>query len=666
MRTAASLLILLALTIGVYWKLTISNQYTWLENPDNSNQVRPWLEYQAREFHAHRLPLWDPYEWGGQPLIAQVLPGLTNPLNWILFAAPLRDGHISIANLHWYWVLIHWLAAALCYALCRDLGASMGRAIAGGAIFGFAGYIGHATTPQFLTSSLGVPIVILFLARVWRGHRPLASAAGCGAALGAAFFGGHHNVPIYLSVIAGGFWLSYLVLERRRAIAPIAMFTVTAGLVSAVQVLPTIEYGRQAVRWVGAPEPQHWNDRVPYSVHAEYSLYARGIPGLVVPGLGIHAEPFVGICALSLAIAALITRRRSPVVRLLGVIALAGMLLALGRDTPVHRIVYTLIPMVEKARYPAMAIVICQCAIAALASLADLSNPRRFAQVLAAVGVAGFALYAVLHSLGRIPANHPAWIVAAVALALAAWAMWLRANSVVLIALVMVEIFVHPVILQRRDVPGSYAAMIAAQSDIAGFLAGRPGWFRADFDEDVVPYNFGEWHGIEQFGGYVAGMPERTLALVGHENTARLLGVQYHVGTKPSNPAQVEVFQSRSGLKVYQDPRIGQPIWSIHQQPCPMTDRFAVVERLPGRSVFEVDLACPGLVVTGDIFYRGWRARVDGARVPIQEIEGAVRAVAAPAGHHRIEYAYQPTSVYLGAVLTVLGLLLAAAMLLSP
>jgi hypothetical protein len=66
--------------------------------------------------------LWDPFEWAGYTLIGQVQPGIVNPLNWILFAMPLRDGHIPITTLHWYWVLIHWLGAVFCYALCRDLG----------------------------------------------------------------------------------------------------------------------------------------------------------------------------------------------------------------------------------------------------------------------------------------------------------------------------------------------------------------------------------------------------------------------------------------------------------------------------------------------------------------------------------------------------------------
>jgi hypothetical protein len=37
----------------------------------------------------------------GQPLAGQIQPGTLNPLNWLLFAAPLKDGFISRGALHW-------------------------------------------------------------------------------------------------------------------------------------------------------------------------------------------------------------------------------------------------------------------------------------------------------------------------------------------------------------------------------------------------------------------------------------------------------------------------------------------------------------------------------------------------------------------------------------
>ena len=75
MRTLAVLILLLAISAGFYWKLAISGEYTWLESPDMAFQVRPWLDFGAREFHTGRLPLWDPYLYAGQSLIGQVQTG---------------------------------------------------------------------------------------------------------------------------------------------------------------------------------------------------------------------------------------------------------------------------------------------------------------------------------------------------------------------------------------------------------------------------------------------------------------------------------------------------------------------------------------------------------------------------------------------------------------
>ena len=82
-RPAAALAILLVLTAAFYWKLTLSTQWTYLEGPDLAIQVRPWLDLAAREFHAGRFPLWDPYEWAGHTLIGQVQPAVKPPLKWL-------------------------------------------------------------------------------------------------------------------------------------------------------------------------------------------------------------------------------------------------------------------------------------------------------------------------------------------------------------------------------------------------------------------------------------------------------------------------------------------------------------------------------------------------------------------------------------------------------
>ena len=670
-RTPAALVFLLLLTAGFYWQLTISRRYTWLENPDQALQVRPWLDYEAREWHAGRVPLWAPDEWGGQSLIGQVQPGVANPLNWPLMAMPLRDGHIPVETLHWYWVLIHWVAAAFLYWLCRDLGAGRGASVVGGAIYALAGFVGHSDTPQFLMGAVWIPVMLLFLARVARRERILASASWSGAALGAAFLGGHHNIPIYTSVVLGAVWAWLLARDwrKRRLWMAAALFGMVAALVAAVQILPAVEYGRQSLRWVGAPDALKWNDRVPYSIHEEYSLGWRAIPGLVLPDPARHAEPFLGSVAVALALIALWYGRRRREVRLLGGVALGGLLLALGSDTPVERLAYLAIPMVEKARYPAFAIVIAQAAVAALAAL-GIEIGRAAARGRkplgrASWGMVGFAAavggyWLACRWLGRPTYAEPLWPAVAAPLGLAVVWRWGRVAPAAVLALFLVEAMAPRAAVQPRGGPGSYEQMMESQRDIAGFLRRQPGWFRVWLDEDVVPYNFGDWYGIEQWGSYTASMPIAVHALVGHPEALRFFGVQYTVARKATNAAQVEVFASASGLKVFRDPAIGPPLWMERPKAegC-APDQLRVAGRTPGYTRIEATAGCAGLLVVGDPWFTGWRAWVDGRRVRVDHYHDVIRAVPLAAGAHTVEFRYWPGSVGWGAALSAAGLLAA-------
>src|SRR5579862_4396035 len=97
-------LLLFLIVAGFYWRITMTRQYSWLDNPDGVNQVLPWMQFQTSAFHKGELPLWDPYEWGGQPLVGQAQPGTAYPFNWILFSLPLRNGFIRHGFLQWYFV----------------------------------------------------------------------------------------------------------------------------------------------------------------------------------------------------------------------------------------------------------------------------------------------------------------------------------------------------------------------------------------------------------------------------------------------------------------------------------------------------------------------------------------------------------------------------------
>jgi uncharacterized membrane protein YfhO len=73
----------------------------------------------------------------------------------------------------------------------------------------------------------------------------------------------------------------------------------------------------------------------------------------------------------------------------------------------------------------------------------------------------------------------------------------------------------------------------------------------------------------------------------------------------------------------------------------------------------EANLGCKGLIVLGDTYFPGWYATVDGRAAKVWEVDGLVRGVEVAAGAHVVEMRYSPRSVWLGAGLSLLGLMAA-------
>jgi hypothetical protein len=464
-------------------------------------------------------------------------------------------------------------------------------------------------------TAIWMPLVFLFFERVVRGEKPVSSAALCGAALGMSFLAGHHQIPIAASVLMGALWLWHVAgrLRDRKAWACAAVFLCVWISVAAAQWLPTLEYGRHAVRWVGDAGALTWRDRVPYEVHRQFSMDARIVQGLVRRGMDFYVSPFVGFVAAGLALAALIRRFRDGAVLLFAAIAAGGLILALGTHTPIYRHLYLYVPLVEKARTPAFSVVLLQVGIAVLAALGLQALTSK------APRLAWLALPVFLFEAGMAAPHHG-----------------------------------------LLDRPGAYWKTMRDQSDIAKFLRSRPGWFRVQVNDEDVPYNFGDFFGIEQFGGYLPSMPENVFRALGRADTQRLFGVRYYVGRAAPDPAFREVFVSQSGLRVFENDANWQPLTIDRETPCEGADEFRVIARYPGSMSLSVKTGRPGTLVVGDAYYKGWRATVDGRSVPIREYEGVARAVSLGQGSHTVEFRYLPWTVCAGAAFTLVGLAITA------
>lgn len=706
-----------------FWKLVLTNQYTWLESPDLAYQVLPWFQFQAGEWHAGHFPLWDPYLWNGQPLLGQAQPGAAYPLNWLLFLAPLRNGWIRLGYLHWYFVAIHWMAAVFCYWLCRDLRRGRIAALFGGSLFALSGFMGTTDWPQMLNGAVWIPLVILFLLRALRGERPISNGILAGVFWGVSWLGGHHQVPIFLSLTVGALCL-YHAIELQadsrlgfrirwhvvRLTALAAAFAVAAG---ALQILPAVEYGKLAIRWVGAQGTVGWNDKVPYIVHREYSFNPVSVLGVIVPGWHRNSDAFMGSVALALAALATSLLWRDRLVRLFFAIAIGGLLFALGDANVIHGILYSLIPMVEKARSPGMATVMFNFGISVLTAYgidlyhAQASGPMasRIAKISAAVGC---VLLAVSFGRASVAANQRigderAILVGLCALGVAgllyAWSrqsLGFPALAAFTFGLMIFEVgLVTTAQLPHREERQRNTLLPKMQenSDIVEFLR-QQGFLRVVIDDEAIPYNFGDWYGVETYRGYLASV---TVNLIRTETemplTPKLFGVKYSVKKSPDNAEQIMVFRGKSGLNVYLNPGALPRVWSVHEiatvkhegearnaiqtldvrhkafvfgppppvESCPSEeDEVRLTRHAANRVSIEASMRCRGMVLLSDTAYPGWVARVDGKEVPIHDANLALRGVIVDAGKHRIEMTYRPRSVIVGASLSLSAWLAAA------
>lgn len=700
MRRLAAPLLLFLLCVAFYWKLTLSSDYTFLDSPDLANLDLPRLQFQSNTWRLGYFPLWDPYQWLGQPFLGQVT-GLAYPANWFLRYFPLdNNGKLTLTGVHWYFVLIHFQAALFSYLLCRSLKRSHAASILGGLVFALGGFLGTTDWPQILNGVLWLPLITLFLIRALRGRQAIGSAALSGAFLGIAWLSGHHEVPIYASTAIAAVWLTALLRGPNRVnIAKLATTAaISTALFAALQVIPAQEYAPQVKRWVGVENPIGWKEPVPYSVHQSFTWQPSEILGIVTPRQATHVNPFIGIVAFSLAILGTYHNfRRLPQVQILTAIAIAGIFLSLASFNFLHGFLYSALPIFGKARVPARALALFNFGIAPLVAYGLDSLQRRQSPALRKV-IFTLTATAVLIYLAATVGLRPAQPQMMTALTAILGAVLFAAArrlpiprsilAIPITLLILVEIGnVSGAELASRSLPtrAGYIDKLFQHNDLAAYLRAQTQPIRVDIIDDAIPYNFGDWHAIPVLGGFAASAPINLLQLEKHKpRTQDLLGINYYIGKAPSRPDLVLLTDTSSGLNVYRNPNALPRLWTVHKatqlkdpdainarleatdfnprtdalflttppnlETCPGDDTIDATEsKNPNRIHINVKLNCRGLVILSEAHFPGWRARIDGRDAEILAPFGALRGLIVEKGEHHIEYSYFPASAKQGA-----------------
>ena len=126
---------------------------------------------------------------------------------------------------------------------------------------------------------------------------------------------------------------------------------------------------------------------------------------------------------------------------------------------------------------------------------------------------------------------------------------------------------------------------------------------------------------------------------------------------------RLEVIPHSNALAHMADPAFDSRQTAIVEAPpgcslsdAPGQDSVTLTSDELDRVTFRVHAASDGFLVMSDTFYPGWRAEVDGKPLPVVRTNFALRGICLPAGDHQVVFVFDPLTLKIGAVLSVIGL----------
>jgi hypothetical protein len=409
---AAAIFLLAGLTL--FWPI-FTGQF--LAGPSSDQYVAGYgfRLFGAEHFRAHgRIPLWNPFLFGGLPFVAAMHGDVFYPTAWLRWLLPTD----TAMNLGFAGHIV--LAGFTMYAFLRTLGVAWGAAVVGGIAWELSGLVAGLVHPghdgKLFVAAL-TPLLFLGVRLAVRTGHP--AYFGLVALTVGLSLHGHPQLAYYLFVGAALWALWLLLLDSERPprsrtprLAAAGLGAVTLGFcLYAIQALPFYEYIPFSPRAPEGGASTGWEYMTAYSLPPA-ELIALVLPefhGLKEAYWGTnplkHHTEYLGVMALTLASVGVADRRRRSTVKALGAIAVLFLLVALGRHTPFYRLWYEVMPLMDRVRAPGSAFFLVTFVLAALAGFgADRLIRGEVALRRVLYPAAGFALLGLLGVAGVLQA----------------------------------------------------------------------------------------------------------------------------------------------------------------------------------------------------------------------------------------------------------------------
>jgi hypothetical protein len=294
----------------------------------------PWRLTVSEAWRNFELPLWNPYWYGGAPLLADIQTGALYPFTFLfLFLKP--DVALNLL------VLLHYsLAGVFTYLYARSLNLSPLSSLISGVIFQCGGFmLGNQTYTTVICSAAWLPLFLFFLEKLRRQYA-VKYIAGGSIALALSFLGCYPQTPVYIAMVGALYVLYFAIFSKKEArwryLKSALLVYLFAIMLAGPQLFPTYEFKKFTVR-----------DTISYEFFSEASIQPLLLPisllslNCLFPFNGVPLEEiaYIGYFSLILAVYGLL-RNKNRQAYFWGFMCLLGILLCLGDSTPFYKLMY--------------------------------------------------------------------------------------------------------------------------------------------------------------------------------------------------------------------------------------------------------------------------------------------------------------------------------------
>jgi hypothetical protein len=515
-----------------------------------------------------------------------------------------------------------------------------------------------------------------------------------GLMLSLSVLAGQAQMVYVVAILCGIYGFYELIIQRHYRVILLGSITLIVALgLSAIALLPTLELVRLTARTA-----------LSYAEASRYSLHPLALSTVFNPNvIGRGARDFwlpldrAEIGYLGVTTLALVGLARKP--KIYFALALIGGVLALGAYTPVHQLLYQILPGFASFRAPARFILLTSFSLAILSgyALTDLRKEKR-ALIWCATLVCISAILIPSTYLGFNRQPNPIPLVITFTLILIACvSIYFNWRKVLLLTL-FVELFSFGAFVEvdRLDPYQGYKRTPAVD-----YLLAQPGPLRIDVATTQWQPNLPQIYGLESIYGIFNPLTLNHYYVyywsVDHRGSPRynFLNAQYVIADKDKPPADstfIPIFNEDPDVDIYLNtnamPRVSliynaiitddpakivfsssfnpasqvvldQP--SNHlttQPPNNPTSNLFYTEYRAGSFTVVAQTSSPAYLVFSEVWYPSWTATINNKPAQILRANTAFMAVEVPAGESIVTFNFTSPTLMIGAIITGITILL--------